>query len=401
MVGAREMAFPRMQDIAFWLLAISFTLLLMSLPITNDTLRTVRDHTTTAIRAGVAPLALASFYVACVSSILLAINFIATILNMRAPHVTLQGMPILVWSILLTAILLLLWPPVVAGAVMLIGDRIPADHTRTFSLLAHPEIFVLILPTFGIVSEIVSTFSKKPAFAHRATVLGMAVIGLIGLFLWAQRVYAGIQATDAYFVVVALVIAVPALIIIVSWLAAMLRGTVYFATPMLWAIGFIFLFAVGAAIFVMRSVAESPPREAYSVLADFQDALLLGTIFAIFGGWYYWFPKISGLLYSETLGKLHFWIMFIGVNLVFVTQHFPNPVGLLRGYFDYRKAEASWHEAAVVGALVAMAGLVIFLVCMAEALIRRQPAKHNPWNAVTPEWTSPGAPFLHRFARFT
>jgi cytochrome c oxidase subunit 1 len=415
MIGARGMAFPRMHDIAFWLLAISFALLLMSLPVAADTLGTARDPSTTASPAGADPRTLASLYIACASSILLAINLIATIFNMRAPRVTLQGMPIFVWSILLTAIVLLLWPPVVASAVMLMsmnahfGTNLvdflggtPVDHWHSFSLLAHPEIFVLILPSFGIVSEIVSTFSRKPAFSHRATAGGMAAVGLIGFFLWVQRVYAGAHATDAYFVLVASAIAVPTSIMVMSWLAAMARGTVYFGTPMLWAIGFIFMFAVGTAIFVARSVVvESPPRDPYSLLADFQGVLLLGGVFAIFGGWYYWFPKVSGLLYSEAFGKLHFWITFIGVNLIFVTQHFPNPAGLLRGYVDYRKADASWHESTVVGAYVAVAGLVIFLVCMAEALIRRQLANHNPWHAVTPEWTSSGAPYFQRFVRFT
>lgn len=407
MIGARNMAFPHMQNIAFWLLALSFILLLTSLHVG------ARDPSAAVNRAVTNPLALASFYSACASSILLGINFITTICNMRAPRVTLLEMSILVWSILLMAILLLLWPPVVAGAVMLISTNshlktdlidflagpFPVDHRRTLSLLAHPEVFALILPSLGIVSEIVSTFSRKPAFAHRVIVFGMAVIGLIGFLLWLQHLYAGPHASDAYFVLVALVIAVPASIIVVSWLSAMLRGTVSFGTPMLWAIGFIFLLAVGGAVFVVRSVViESPPRDAYSVLSDFRDVLLLSAVFAIFGGWYYWFPKISGLLYSEALGKLHFWITFIGINLVFVTQHFPSPAGLLHGYVDYRKADASWHESAVVGVYVAMVGLLIFLVCMAEALIRKQLANRNPWNAVAPEWT--GAPLFHRFVHF-
>jgi cytochrome c oxidase subunit 1 len=416
MVGARNMAFPRMHNIAFWLLALSLILLLMSLPVAADSLGAARDQSTTANLAGPSPQALASFYIACASSILLAINLITTIINMRAPHVTLQGMPILVWSILLTAILLLLWPPVIAGAVTLMSmnvhrgtglidfltGSIHVDYRRTFSLLALPEVFVLVLLSFGIVSEIISTFSRKPAFAHRATAFGMSAIGLIGFFLWAQRLYAGDQATKLYFVLIALVIAVATTIMIVSWLGAILRGRVYFGTPMLWAIGFIFLFAVGAAVFVVRSVAvEFPPRDEYSALLDFQDVLLLGAVFAIFGGWYYWFPKISGLLYSEAFGKLHFWITFIGVNLIFVTRHFPNPAGLFRGYIDYKKADASWHESTIVGAYVAAVGLAIFLVCMAEALIRRQLANHNPWSAATPEWTSSGAPLFQRFVRLT
>jgi cytochrome c oxidase subunit 1 len=309
-----------------------------------------------------------------------------------------------------------LWPPVVASAVLLlstnahIGTELIASaggsnlvsNPHTFLLLVHPELYILILLSFGIVGEIVCTSSKKSAFVYRATVYAMTTIGLVGFFMWAHRVYTGASAADSYSVLVALVVAAPTSIMIVAWLVAMLQGRVSFRTPMLWATGFIFLITAGGAISVIQAGAgaESAPRDAYSLPADFLDVLLLGAIFVIFAGWYYWFPKITGLLYNEALGKLHFWITFIGVNLVFVTQHFANPAGMLRRYVDFRESEASWHQSTIAGGYITLAGVAIFLICMAEALVRRQPASQNPWKATTREWTSSNRPLFHCFVRF-
>ncbi len=424
-IGAPDMAFPRMNNLSYWMFVAGVSLGIASALAPGGNGQSgsgvgwvLYAPLSTTEQGWSMDLAIFAVHLSGASSILGAINMITTFLNMRAPGMTLFKVPLFSWSIFVTAWLILLSLPVLAGAItMLLTDRNfgttffdpagggdPVLYQHILWFFGHPEVYIVIVPGFGIISHVVATFSRKPVFGYLPMVWAMIAIGALGFVVWAHHMYTvGMSVTQqSYFMLATMVIAVPTGIKIFSWIATMWGGSVEFRTPMLFAIGFIFLFTVGGVtgIVLAQAPLDRAYHDTYYVVAHFHYVMSIGAVFAIFAGMYYYIGKMSGRQYPEWAGKLQFWTFFIGVNITFFPQHFLGRQGMPRRYIDYPEAFAYWNKISSMGAFLSFASFLLFIgIILYTIRYGRRVTENNYWNewADTLEWTVPSPPPEHTF----
>ncbi|TCS73398.1 cytochrome c oxidase subunit 1 [Sulfuritortus calidifontis] len=418
MIGAPDMAFPRMNNWSFWILPVAAILLVVSMFLPGGAAAAGWTlYPPLYIQGGISyDLTIFAIHILGASSIMGSLNIITTILNMRAPGMTLMKMPLFVWTWLITAFLLIAVMPVLAGAVtMLLTDRNfdthffnaagggdPVLYQHVFWFFGHPEVYILILPAFGLVSTIIPTFARKPLFGYASMVYATASIAILSFLVWAHHMFTvGMPAVgQLYFMYATMLIAVPTGVKVFNWVATMWKGSLTFETPMLFAIAFVALFTIGGFTGLVLAMApvDIQLHDTYYVVAHFHYVLVSGALFAIYAGVYYWLPKWTGHMYNETLGKWHFWLSMISFNVLFFPQHFLGLAGMPRRIPDYAVQFTEFNMISSIGGFIFGASQILMLIVILQCIRGGKKAEAKPWEGAQGlEWTVPSPAPYHTF----